>query len=223
MCSKRVRCLGIGGALIAVVLAAGAAPASGQDRFADGIAAVVNDRIVTLVDIRVVEAFGIVEAASPSGTEAARREILEKLINQKVVLDLSRALSAVEPDRIAAEIGRISNRMGEEKMRELLESFGFTETELRPYLEEKMRVDAVIADRFDRSVTVSLNEIEGVYESRYVPAESDAGRTPRPFLEVVDALEKEIKAEKIVVQSALWVQSLREQAEIEIRADVLKK
>jgi hypothetical protein len=42
-------------------------------------------------------------------------------------------------------------------------------------------------------------------------------------MDVVDALEKEIRAEKIAVQSALWVQSLREQAEIEIRADVLKK
>ncbi|MHB8053735.1 MAG: SurA N-terminal domain-containing protein [Candidatus Aminicenantales bacterium] len=223
MCSKRVRCLGIGGAVFAGVLAAGAAPASGQDRFADGIAAVVNDRIITLVDVRIVEAFGIVETASPAGTEAIRREILEKLINQKVVLDLSRGLSAVEPDRIAAEIGRISDRLGEEKMRELLGSFGFTETELEPYLEEKMRVDAVIADRFDRSVTVNLNEIEAVYESRYAPAESSAGRTPRPFLDVVDALEKEIKAEKVAVQSTLWVQSLREQAEIEIRADVLKK
>ncbi len=223
MCSKRVCCLAIGGSVLAAILLAGAAPAPGSDRLADGIAAVVNDHIITLVDVWIVEAFGIVETAAPAGTKEARREILEKLINQKVVLDLSRGLSAVEPDRLAAEIGRISDRMGGDKMRTLLESFGFTEAELRPYLEEKMRADAVIADRFDRSVTVSLSEIEAGYKSRYVPAESNAGRTPRPFMDVVDALEKEIRAEKIAVQSALWVQSLREQAEIEIRADVLKK
>jgi parvulin-like peptidyl-prolyl isomerase len=223
MCSKRVCCLAIGGVVLVAVLAAGAASAPGGDRLADGIAAVVNDHIITLVDIQVVEAFGLVETASPAGTEASRREILEKLVNQKVVLDLSRGLSTVEPALIAAEIGRISDRLGGEKMRLLLESFGFTEAELRPYLEEKMRADAVIADRFDRSVTVSLSEIEASYKSRYVLAESDAGRTPRPFMDVVDALEKEIRAEKIAVQSALWVQSLREQAEIEIRVDVLKK
>jgi len=230
MCSKRIRRIGLGSAVAAAVFSVFAAAATmaaavrapGQDRLADGIVAVVNGRIITLVDVQVVEAFGPGERVSPAGSEAARREILDKLISQKVVQDLSRGLAAVEPERMTAEIGRIKERLGEAGLRAALERFGFEEADLRPYLEEKMRVEAVIADRFSRSVAVSLGEIEARYESAYVPAESSAGRAPRPFLEVVDALEQGLKAEKIAAQSALWIQSLREQAEIEIRPDILK-
>jgi hypothetical protein len=94
---------------------------------------------------------------------------------------------------------------------------------LRPYLEEKIQVETIIFERFGRIVTVSLKEIEARYQDRFLPAEKAAGREARPFLAVVDVLEQEIRAEKISVQAALWVQSLRDQAEIEIRPDVLKK
>lgn len=222
MCSKHGRKIGIGAAVLAaVVAAAGAASAPGRDRLADGIAAVVNDRIITRVDVQVVEALGLVDTVSPSGTAAARREILEKLVDQKVILALSRGLPAADPERMAAEIERIRKRLGEAELRAAFERFGFEEEDLHPYLEEKMRSEAVVADRFSRSVAVSLGELEARYESHYVPTETAAGRPPRPFLEVVDGLERSLKEEKIAVQSALWIQSLREQAEIEIRPDAL--
>lgn len=189
----------------------------------DGVVAVVNDRIITLIDVQVVEEFGIIEGSPASDAESARQEILEKLINQKVILDLSRGRSSVDPGPVEAEIGRISARFGEEKMRALLSRFGIEIADLRPYIKEKLHVETVIADRFGRSVTVSLDEIEARYRDRYLVEEKAAGRTPLPFLDSVDALEKEIRAEKIAVQSALWVQSLREQVEIEIRPDLLKK
>ncbi|MCX6565954.1 MAG: hypothetical protein NTW38_05955 [Candidatus Aminicenantes bacterium] len=223
MCSKKAHLLGIGGAVLAAAFWTAAAPVFGQDRVVDGVVAVVNDRIITLIDVQIVEAFRIFEGSPASDAEAARREILEKLINQKVVLDLSRGRSSVEPSPVEAEVVRISARLGAEKMRALLSRFGIETAELRPYIEEKLYVETVIADRFSRSVTVSLDEIETRYRDRYTPGEQAAGRTPRPFLDAVDALEKEIRAEKITAQSALWLQSLREQVEIEIRPDLLKK
>ncbi len=189
----------------------------------NGIAAVVNERIITLVDIQIVEAFGIVEGPIGADLGAARLVILEKLIDQKVVLDLSRGQSPVDPARVDAEIARITGRLGEEETRARLARFGLSVADLRPYVEERLKVESVVADRFSRSVPVNLDEIEARYRDKYVPAEQAAGRTPRPFLEVVDALENEIRAEKIAVQSALWVQSLREQVEIEIRPEILKK
>ena len=189
----------------------------------DGIVALVNDRIITLIDVQIVEAFGIVEGSPTSDAGSARQEILEKLINQKVLLDLYRGRSSVDPARVGMEIGRISARLGKEAMGALLSRFGIGAEDLRPYVEEKLDVETVIADRFSRSVTVGLDEIESRYRDRYVPGEQASGRTPLPFLEAVDALEEEIRAEKTAVQSAFWVQSLREQAEIEIRPDLLKR
>jgi len=235
MCFNRVHSIRIGAAVLGAVLltAAGARPLagrvavpadhSGQVQVVDRIVAVVNDQIVTLIEVRVVEAFAIIEVPLSADLEASRRMILEKLIDQKVVVELARDKPPIDPVRIAAEIERIALRMGEEDLRSRLSRFGFTREDLRPYIEEKIRAETVILERFGRIVTVSLKEIEARYQDRFLPAEKAAGREPRPFLAVVDALEQEIKAEKISIQTALWVQSLRDQAEIEIRPDILKK
>ena len=44
----------------------------------------------------------------------------------------------------------------------------------------------------------------------------------KPLVEVLDAIEGEIKRAKIEIQAALWIETLREQAEIEIRPNCLK-
>ncbi|MBN1939657.1 MAG: hypothetical protein JW843_08725 [Candidatus Aminicenantes bacterium] len=209
--------------LLALAFLAAGGPAAAQERLVDGIAAVVNERIITLVDVQIVEAFGIVEGPIGADLGTARLAILQKLIDRKVVLDLSRGQAPADPARVEAEIVRIAGRLGEEETRARLARFGLSVSDIRPYLEEKLKVEAVIADRFSRSVPVNLDEIEARYRNTYEPGERAAGRTPKPFLEVVDDLENGIRAEKIAVQSALWVQSLRDQAEIEIRPDILKK
>jgi hypothetical protein len=224
MCFKKMSCLRIGGALLLAAAGfAGIAPAAAQERVVNGIAAVVNERIITLIDVQVVEAFGIFEGPIGADLGAARLVILEKLIDHKVVLDLSRGQSPIDPAKIDAELARITGRLGEEETRARLARFGLSAADLRPYVEERLKVESVVAERFSRSVPVNLDEIEARYRDKYTPGEQAAGRTPRPFLEVVDALENEIRSEKIAVQSALWVQSLRDQVEIEIRPDILKK
>lgn len=227
MCFNKNCSFRIGAAVLAAVLFSGreAAPAvpAGQASVADRIVAVVNDRIVTWFDLRVVETFGIIEGPLAADLDAARRAILEKLIDRMVVADLALGKSPVDPDRVSAEIDRIALRFGEEEFAARLSRFGLTRGELRPYLEEKILVETVIAERFGRSVSVSLKEIETRYQDRFLPAEKAAGREPPAFLAVVDVLEREIRAEKISIQAALWIQTLRDQAEIEIRLETLKK
>lgn len=209
-------------ALLPALVSAAGGSAVGRERIIDGIVAVVSGRIITLIDVHVVEAFGIAEGLpAPPGGGTDLRDVLEKLINQKVVLDLVRGRPPADPARIEAEIERITSGRGEEEAARRLARFGIERDDLRPYVEEKLGVETVIAERFSRSVTVSLDEIETRYRERYVPAEQAAGRIPRPFLEAVDVLEREIRTEKTAAQSNLWIQSLREQAEIEIRPELL--
>ncbi len=224
MCSKKVSGIFFGGVLLLAAALAAAGPRAGaQDRIVDGIAAVVNERIITLVDVQIVEAFMIIEGPIGADLGTARLAVLEKLVDQRVVLDLSRGQAPIDPVRVEAELARLSDRLGDKEFQARLARFGLSAGELRPYLEEKLKVESVVADRFSRSVPVNLDEIETRYRDRYEPGERAAGRTPRPFLEIVDDLENEIRAGKIAIQSALWIQTLREQVEIEIRPDILKK
>ena len=203
----------------------GRALTAGQMRgeTADCIAALVNDEVITLADIRIAETFGLVETLQEGMAPDARRAILEILIDRKVVLDLTRERTAFDPARVQTELSRIAARLGPEGMRERLAAFGLTLEDILPYIEEMVRVETIIADRFSRSVSVSLKEIESVYGNVYTPAETKDGRTPRPLVEMIETIEAGIRAGKIKGQAVLWIQNLRDQAEIEIRPDCLKK
>ena len=56
----------------------------------------------------------------------------------------------------------------------------------------------------------------------YVPEQDESSAwKPKPLIEVLDALEAEIRKAKVEGQSGDWIKNLRLQAEIEIRPDCL--
>jgi hypothetical protein len=187
-----------------------------------GVAAVVNGLAVTLADVRIAEAFGLVESGPSAVPEERRRFILERLIDQKVVIDLARDRTPVDPAKVGLELGRLLARIGRDEARIRLDAFGLEVDDLRPYLEEKIQSDTIIANRFVHGAGVSLREIESYYAETYAPAQVKLGRTPPPMIEVLDALEAALQAAKIESQVALWIKNLRLQADIEIRAANLK-
>ena len=200
----------------------GAAGAQQRSGVVDGVAAVVNGLVVTLADVRIAEAFGIVESGPSAVPEERRRFILGRLIDQKVVIDLARDRTPVDPAKVGLELGRLLARIGRSEARIRLDVFGLEADDLRPYLEEKIQSDTIIANRFVHGAGVSLREIEAYYTETYVPAQVKLGRTPPPMIEVLDALEAELQAAKIEGQIALWIKNLRLQADIEIRPTNLK-
>jgi hypothetical protein len=217
----------IGPAIVAGFFLAAAAATTGsagqRAEVVNCLAAIVNDEVITLADVRIAESFGLVEAPAGGTADDPARAVLEALIDRKVVIDLAGEGAAFDPVRVQAELDRIAARFGEEGLRRRLEDFGLVFEDLRPYIEERAKVEMIIANRFNRSVGVGLKEIEAVYQGTYVPAEKKAGRTPKPLIEMIESLETEIRAGKIQEQSSLWILNLRDQAEIEIRPDCLKK
>jgi len=209
----------------AVVLAAGGASAgrAGQARVVNCIAAVVNDEIITRTDVEVAEAFGLADVPASAGAESRRPVILEKLIDRKLVLIQVRERSAATPpEAIEAEWKALADRLGPAGIRQRLERFGLSEADLRAILEQGVRYRLTIENRFGRSVSVTLKEIETYYNEIYTPGRAKDGAAVKPLTEVLDAIEAEIKRTKIAAEAALWLETLRDQAEVEIRPDCLK-
>ncbi|MBM3310960.1 MAG: hypothetical protein FJY80_05570 [Candidatus Aminicenantes bacterium] len=210
------------GAALLLVFPAGTAGRP-QGEVVNCLAAVVNGEVVTLVDVRVAEMFGLAEALDLRNAADPRRAILETLIDRKVVIDLAGERATFDPALVQAEMDRMAARFGAEGLRKRLEPFGLIFEDLRPFVEEKVKAQTIVANRFGRSVTVGLKEIEAAYRETYVPAETKAGRSPRPLIEMIETIESGLRAEKIREQSALWVLNLRDQADIEVRPDCLKR
>lgn len=186
------------------------------------IVAVVGTRVISLTDVKLAEAFGVFDVGEEADASKRRRLILEKLIDQKVVVDLARENIPVGADKVEKAWTALLDMIGRDEAKRRLEAFGAGPVDLLPFLEEKLLAEAVIEIRFSRGAPVSLKEIEVYYAETYAPARKAAGLAVPPLIEVVDAVESEIQRGKMAERAAQWVKNLRGQAEIEIRPDCLK-
>jgi hypothetical protein len=218
---KHLRILG-GGAIGAGVILWAAMGAAGQSRIVNCIAAVVNNEIITRADVEIADSLEIFEPAGEADSAARRGRILDKLIDRAVVLAQIREAAAPDAARVQAEWTALNARLGEAAVRSRIEAFGMAEADVREILGRGVRFRRIIADRFGRSVSVTLKEIEATYADTYAAARKKDGAAMKPLVEVLDAIEAEIKQAKTEVQAALWIETLREQAEIEIRPNCLK-
>lgn len=205
------------GALL-LVSAAGLVPAAGA-QVEDCVAAVVNTRVITRIDLRVAARFGL--HSGDGGAESLER-LLDRLVEQKLVVDFARELAAPGGEEIAAAVRGLALTMGPEAFRKGLEEFGFEEADLRSYVEEELIFRKVIASRFTQGAPVTLKEIEAYYQDVYVPGEKREGNVPSPMIQVLDRIEARIQELKRKEQIAAWVGNLKAQADIRINGDCLK-
>ena len=221
MIAYRFRRVGI--VLAAVWVLGAPALFSRQAETVNCIVAVVNGRLITLMDVKVAESLGFYETGEAAGPRERRRAVLEKIIDQKVVLEFARERTPLEPGKIDEVRRGLLAKLGREESRRRMAEFGLEEPDLSPYLEEKVLYETIVAGRFGRSVSVSLGEIEVYYAEIYAPALKKSGIEPKPLVEVLDVLEAEIKKSKVEIRAGQWIKNLRQQSEIEIRADCLNK
>ena len=206
----------IGASLL--VLVAGLVPAAGS-QVEDCVAAVVNTRVITRIDLRIVGRFGL--NSDDAGIESLER-LLDRLVEQKLVVDLAREQAAPGGEEIAAAVNALSLTLGPEGFRKGLEEFGLEEVDLRPYVEEKLIFRKVIASRFNQSAPVTLKEIEAHYQDVYVPDQKREGTVPAPMIQVLDRIEARIQERKREEQIAAWIGNLKAKADIRINRNCLK-
>lgn len=189
----------------------------------DCIVAEVNDRAITLTDIRILRDFSVDPDSEPGALSGTFREILEKTIDRRAVIELVREDIEVTDPEAAALLTLWKEAAGASKWQENLEVYGLKEEGLGPYLEEFIRYSKLIGLRFSRGIEIGLPETELYYEETYAPSERAAGREPRPLAEAAVEIETRLKVGKKAQQVASWVKSLRAQAEVEIFEPCLEK
>jgi len=148
--------------------------------------------------------------------------LLDRLVEQKLVVDLARELAAPGSEEITAALNALTLTLGPESFRKALEEFGLEEVDLRPYIEEKLVFRKVLDSRFNQRAPVTIKEIEAYYQDVYVPEEKREGRVPAPMIQVLDRIETQIQELKREEQIAAWIGNLKAQADIRINGDCLK-
>jgi len=179
----------------------------------DRIVAVVNEKVITLTDLRIAETFGLYDEEIDSGAENIRQLLLEMMVDQKLVVLLAGG-EAVEKEEMDSFQDKIIEKMGSEELEKKLEEFGLDRDDLREYIRDKIIYQKIIKRRFGQGVIVSLEEIEDFYKRRYVPSQEKRKVEPKPMMEILKEIESTIKQEKAKSNVEDWIKNLKTQADI---------
>jgi hypothetical protein len=192
----------------------------GQDETVDRILALVNQQVITLTDVRVAKTFSLYEKGQMPMANDTNEKVLRKLIDQKLVIQVTRDDASVNRLEMDVFLDNISEEMGNDKFREELNKYGMERNDLGPYAYERILFNRILSSRFDRTVLVTLEEIQSYYETRYVPSQKDKGFEPKSLLDIFDDIEAILRKEKSEKQVEEWLQNLREKADIQINSTV---
>ncbi|OGD21842.1 MAG: hypothetical protein A2Y70_03690 [Candidatus Aminicenantes bacterium RBG_13_64_14] len=195
---------------------------AGLAQTVDCLVAVVNGKVITLIDVEIAAEFGLGREAGVEAGRDPRLAALDALIERKVVLDLARESRSADRNEIAAALAELRRRLGEDVFTAKLGKFGLAETDLEPYLEDRILFDRALALRFSQTIPVSLTEVERHYRDSYVPEQIRLGKAAEPLERVADLIESRLREERRMKQTADWVRDLRNRADIQIKKDCLK-
>lgn len=196
---------------------------AGFQKTADRIVAVVNEEVITLTDLRIVKAFGLFREGVEDSARLPLSSILDKLIDQKLVIQLSVEKTESHDRELDAYQKRLIERMGEQNIEEIFTEYGLDWSGLREYIREKLLFESLVSRKFGQTIVVSLAEIEAYYRNHYLPSERQKGLEPKPMIEMLQEIESSLRREKIESQVKDWISNLRKQADIQIRVKDLEE
>lgn len=186
------------------------------------LVAMVGGRPVTLLDLEVAREFGLFDPALLGSGGDTRMAVLEALIGQKAVLMMTREPLSFGREEVDVALGAVRDQAGPGAFGAKLRSLGLREDDLRPYIEERLRYERIVAARFPAAVLVSRGDVEAFYRDVYVPGQKAKGLAPEPLEAVLPALETAARDAVRARKAAEWVRTMREQSDVRINKDCLK-
>jgi len=190
---------------------------SGWGEVIDRIVAVVNDKVITLTDINIIAMFGLFEDLEEDRERDLQKLILDRLIDQKLVIQLTSERVVVGEEELEAFLSDIIQKIDPGLAEKALLQFGLDWDDLKSYLREKLLYQKIISQRFDQGVIVRIEEIERYYEQVYIPSQREMNLDPQPMIEVLDRIELALKREKVKGQVRGWIDNLKREANIQIK------
>jgi parvulin-like peptidyl-prolyl isomerase len=194
-------------------------PANREVKNVDGIVAIVNDDIITLTDLRIVQAFGLLGREMDIGVVYDHNEILESMIEQKLAVQMTGEADIIGADELNIALQRELDKLNKELLRNELEQFDIKIDDLKEYLIEMILYQRVISRRFSREIFVNLKELEVYYEERYLTAQKEKNQKPQPMMKILNEIESIVKEEKAEKQIEEWLKYLIDKADIQVFTD----
>lgn len=185
----------------------------------DGIAATVDDVVVTLSDLDRMEAVFLLPRNESETRDAYRKRILQHLIDRILQRRDIRRFSTIDvaPNVVERQVESLVRLHGSQaEFDETLRSVGMTTDEVREAVAGEIEVRTYIDERFAPLVFVPLDEVERYYQNEWTTSRRESGLEVRPFEDVRERLRDLLRSERLAVEVDKWTRQLRGRANVDV-------
>ena len=171
--------------------------------------AIVGGQVITLSDVRTATALGLVESAPTTPMDAAVSQLVDRLL---VLREVQRYLPQ-EPEvaQIESELDGVRRRFASpDLLIAVLEAGGFSETRLRTWIRDDLRIAAYLGQRFAAVGVPGDEEVSAYYASHREEFE----RQQLAFDAAAVVIRARLSSERRAQLIADWILELRRRTPI---------
>lgn len=187
----------------------------GISRNIDGIAARIEDSIITESEVRELGAF----QQLVDGHSKSRDEIIRELADQWVVRQEAAATNYKQPsdEAVDAAYKQLMKQFASPaEFQNRLDAVGLSEAAVRRLLRAQLYLSRFLDYRFRPAAQVDEKEIQAYYDNELVPQLKKRGEKIPPLDDVEDTIREVLIQRAIDDHSARWLDETRERLKIEI-------
>jgi hypothetical protein len=190
----------------------------GTTRTIDGIAARIEDDIITESEVRELAAF----QELVDGRSKSREEIIRELADQWIVRQEATAASYGQPSQ--DEVDRAYQQLvkqfpSAEEFQRRCAALGLSEAAIRRLLQQQLYLSRFLDRRFRPAAQVDQQQIETYYESEFAPQLKARNETVPPIEDVEDTIREVLIQRAITERAKKWLDDTRERLRIDIQPE----
>jgi len=194
-------------------------PAAPAQQVVDRIVARVEDDILTLSEVRELGRFQQLVNGSGQENPAGERELIEKLIDQWIVLSEATAARFPKPAKtdVQQELERLAVQFGSaDAYRARLQELGLTAESVARNVERQIYLARYLDYKLRPAAQVESAQVEKYFREELVPELQKRGQEA-PSLESVEGQIRELLTQReISARAARWLEETRARLRIEI-------
>lgn len=191
---------------------------AGTTRTIDGIAARIEDDIITESEVRELAAF----QELVDGRSKSREEIIRELADQWIVRQEATAASYGQPSQ--DDVDRAYQQLlkqfpSAEEFQRRCAALGLSEAAIRRLLQQQLYLSRFLDRRFRPAAQVDQQQIEAYYESEFAPQLKARNETVPPIEDVEDTIREVLIQRAITERAKKWLDDTRERLRIDIQPE----
>lgn len=192
-----------------------AAPQPAKTRVIDGIAARIEDDIITESEVRELSAFQTLV----DGKSKSRTEVIQELADQWILR--GEANTAKYPAPSNDDVDRSYNEFvkqysSPEEFQKRCVSAGISEASIRRLLGQQLYLSRFIDYRFRPAAQIDEKQIEAYYNGEFAPQLKQRGETIPPLEDVEDTIREVLIQRDINDRANKWLDETRTRLNIDI-------